>query len=88
MATINIAILDEVLGELERAESIFPSWPTDPIHAVAIIGEEFCELIQEALQCTYQGREMVRREAVQVAAMSLRFLKNFENMEIRPSPQK
>jgi hypothetical protein len=29
-----------VLAELDRATRKFPTWPTDPLHAVAVLGEE------------------------------------------------
>ena len=33
--------LNEVLAELNRATTKFPTWPTDPLHALAVLGEEF-----------------------------------------------
>lgn len=80
-------ILAPVLHELDRATTKFPAWPTDPLHAVAIIGEELGELTQAALQCCYEEDKAlpddVRREAVQVAAMALRFLAGLERYEYR-----
>lgn len=67
-----------VIAELQRATHKFPTWPTDPLHAVAIVGEEFGELNKAVLQCTYEpqksGLDEVREEATQTAAMALRFL--------------
>jgi NTP pyrophosphatase (non-canonical NTP hydrolase) len=75
--------------ELERAESKFPGFPTDPVHAAAILQEESGELIQAALQFTYEGGsfDAMKKEAVQVGAMALRFLVNIESMQVRPSEQ-
>jgi NTP pyrophosphatase (non-canonical NTP hydrolase) len=74
--------LDAVMNELAKAESKHPEWPTDPLHAIAIIGEEFGELTQAVLQVTYEpGKSLiadVRREAVQTAAMALRFLQSMD----------
>ena len=71
------AALTDVLEELERATRKFPTWPTDPLHAVAVLGEEFGELTKAALQLTYESHktsaEEVRTEAIQTAAMALRF---------------
>ena len=39
--------LHEILAELERATEKFPTWPTDPLHALAVLGEEFDELTKE-----------------------------------------
>ena len=74
--------LDAVMNELAKAEAKHPEWPTDPLHAIAIIGEEFGELTQAVLQVTYEpGKSLitdVRREAVQTAAMALRFLQSMD----------
>lgn len=72
-----------VLAELERATSKFPTWPTDPLHALAVLGEEFGELTQAVLQATYDGgpTRHVRTEAVQTAAMALRFLMSLDRYE-------
>lgn len=37
-------VIDSVLHELERAQGKFPTWPTDPIHALNVISEEYGEL--------------------------------------------
>jgi len=75
--------LDAVMGELAKAEAKHPEWPTDPLHAIAVIGEEFGELTQAVLQVTYEpGKSLitdVRREAVQTAAMALRFLESMDD---------
>ena len=71
-------VREAVEAELGRALSKFPNWPTDPLHAVAVLGEEFGELTQAVLQSVYEPEksspEEVRKEATQVAAMALRFL--------------
>ena len=38
------SILHEVMAEVARATQKFPTWPTDPLHALAVLGEEFGEL--------------------------------------------
>lgn len=40
----------DVLAELERATRKFPTWPTDPLHAVVVLGEEFGELTKAVLE--------------------------------------
>lgn len=73
-------IRHEVLAELERAIRKFPKWPSDPLHALAILGEEYGELTKAVLQVIYEPRKAtitdVREEAVQVAAMALRFIES------------
>lgn len=69
----------DVLVELERATAKFPEWPTDPFHALAILTEEVGELSQTLLKARYEGAASAdRSEAVQVAAMALRLLINWE----------
>jgi len=78
-----------VFDELRRAERKFPGFPTDPVHAAAVLAEEVGELQQACLQWTYEGGSLedVTKEAVQSAAMALRFLFNMESLRRRPSDQ-
>ena len=72
-------ITSSVIDELKRAQAKFPTWPKDPLHAVAVLGEEYGELIKAVLQSVYEPdryaatRDEIRSEAIQVAAMALRF---------------
>lgn len=76
-------ILDEVTEEMFRATYKFPTWPSDPLHAVAVVGEEFGELTQAALQWVYEPHksdiEDIRKEAIQSMAMHLRFLLSLDD---------
>ena len=80
-----------VQAELERARLKFPTWPTDPLHALAVLGEEFGELTKDMLQLIYEphktSRERVRTEAIQTAAMALRLVMSLERYEYTPSTQ-
>lgn len=71
-----------ILAEVERATKKFPTWPTDPLHAIAVLGEEFGELTKNVLQYTYEPHktnlEEIRTEAIQTAAMALRFAMSLE----------
>ena len=70
--------IDEVCTELDRATEKFPTWPSDPFHALAVLGEEYGELNQAVLQFTYEPGKAtmadIKAEAVQTAAMAARFL--------------
>ena len=70
-------VITEVMKELDRATKKFPTWPTDPLHALAVLGEEFGELTKAALQLTYEPEKTTHKElqseAIQTAAMALRF---------------
>lgn len=87
----NRQVIDPVLNELEKATTKFPIWPTDPLHALAVLGEEFGELTQAVLQCTYEPHKSngddVRTEATQTAAMALRFLASLGEYEYKPGEQ-
>lgn len=80
-----------VLSELEKARRKFPTWPTDPLHAIAVVGEEFGELIKAVLQVTYEPHKThwseVEEEAVQTAAMAMRFVESLARYELLPCPQ-
>ncbi|MCC6603065.1 MAG: hypothetical protein IT327_07640 [Anaerolineae bacterium] len=77
-------IIEEVMAELNRARAKFPTWPDDPIHAAAVVAEESGELAKAVLQACYEQEKNehyfqdqlteVRREAIQTAAMAIRFL--------------
>ena len=75
-------IIEEVIAELNRARTKFPTWPDDPIHAAGVLLEESGELMKAVLEACYQkepdGHYLqlieVRNEAIQTAAMALRFL--------------
>jgi hypothetical protein len=81
----------DVRHEVERAMRKFPTWPTDPLHALAVLGEEFGELTKDVLQLTYEphktSRENVRTEAIQTAAMALRFAASLDAYEYRRGEQ-
>ena len=79
MAFTETDAVELILAELKRAKEQHPIWPTDPIHAAAIINEEAGELIQAANDYTYDrenARSTMIEESVQVGAMAIRFLTN------------
>ena len=76
-------MIGAVWSELEKACAKFPTWPTDPLHALAVLGEEFGELTKDVLQMAYEpgktNAENVRKEAIQTAAMALRFVASLDD---------
>lgn len=84
-------IQHEVFDEIERAVAKFPTWPTDPLHALAVLGEEFGELTKATLQAVYEPHKSsmadVRAEAIQTAAMALRFLESLDRYELITADQ-
>lgn len=85
--------IEEVLSELEKATTKFPTWPTDPLHALAVLGEEYGELNKAMLQLTYEPHKEdasvchVRQEAIQTAAMALRLVMSLDRYEYAPGAQ-
>ena len=81
-------VLFEIETELGMAIKKFPNWPTDGLHAVAIIGEESGELTKSVLQLTYEPHKTsiseVEREAIQTAAMAVRFLMTLDDLSFSP----
>ena len=75
----------DIMAEVEKATTKFPTWPTDPLHALAVLGEEYGELTKEVVQSTYEphksDRAAVRREAIQTAAMAVRFVMSLDAYE-------
>lgn len=73
-------IIEEATNEVERAQKKFPHWPDDIIHASAIVNEESGELIRAALQQKYENGSITecKKEAIQTAAMAIRFLINIK----------
>ena len=85
-----VAFMDVQL-ELHRATTKFPTWPTDPLHALAVLGEEYGELNKAMLQHTYEPHKStlddVRAEAVQTAAMALRLIASLDRYRYAPCEQ-
>jgi NTP pyrophosphatase (non-canonical NTP hydrolase) len=81
----------QIYEELRKALAKFPTWPTDPLHALAVLGEEFGELTKAALQLVYEphksSAEEVRKEAMQTAAMAIRFVRSLDAYAYRPGEQ-
>jgi hypothetical protein len=84
-------IIAEILSELDRATTKFPMWPDDPLHAVAVINEEVGELNRALVQAMYEPGKLtpddVRKEAVQSAAMLLRFIASLDRYAYGPGQQ-
>lgn len=83
--------VEQITAELARATAKFPTWPTDPLHALAVLGEEYGELTKAMLQLTYEPHkttpEEVRTEAIQTAAMALRLAMSLDRYEYRRCEQ-
>lgn len=75
-------LVPELLAELDRAMTKFPTWPTDPLHALGVVNEEVGELSKAVLQAVYEPEKnplaAVKSEAVQAAAMCLRFMASLD----------
>ena len=83
MSNRETATIRDIADELCRAIKKWPGWPTDPIHAAAIVSEESGELVRAANRFTYEGADLseMKKEAVQVGAMAMRFLAGLEEYE-------
>lgn len=84
-------IIKEIICEVDRATSKYPTWPTDPLHALAVLGEEYGELNKALLQLTYEphktSKEEVRMESIQTAAMALRLAMSLDQYTYSPCDQ-
>ena len=80
------------LAEWEKAVAKFPQWPTDPHHALSVLGEEYGELTKAVLEFTYEPHKGVtmadiREEAVQTAAMALRWIASIDRYSFEAGEQ-
>ena len=76
-----IEALRAIGAEIDRARELHPEWPTDQIHAAAIVCEESGELMRAAINYEYgsdepcaKGYLEMRKEAIHTAATAIRFL--------------
>jgi len=77
-------VLKAVTDEVKRAEQLHPSWPANMFEAITIITEEVGELAQAALDMKFKKNSLahVQEEAVQTAAMAIRFLIHLEKYRL------
>ncbi len=84
-------IADVISAEVARAARKFPTWPSDPVHAVAVIAEEVGELQKAVLEAVYEpqkaSRANIKLEAIQAAAMCWRFIASLGLYTYAPSVQ-
>ena len=80
-----MTVLEDIAAEVVRATGKHPLWPTDPLHAVAVLNEEVGELTKAILETIYEPHKStkadVREEAIQTAAMAMRFLVSLDQYE-------
>lgn len=84
-----------IQAELVRAKQKFPQWPTDPVHAAAIVSEEAGELVRAVNEACYEPHktnparplDAAITEAIQLGAMVWRFLESAGHYQIAPGPQ-
>ena len=90
--TKDVDIVFEMIDhELENALQKFPSFPCDPLHAIAVVNEESGEATKDALQWCYEphknkGAETLKAELIQTAAMCVRMICGLESGDIKPQP--
>lgn len=71
-----LGYLSIIVSAMDYACEKHPAWPEDYIHQSAIVAEEAGEMVQKALQLTYERGRLfdIHNEAIQTAAVGLRFL--------------
>jgi len=76
-----------IIDELHRARGLYPEWPTDAVHAAAVMAEEAGETVKAALDFHYKGEQPLHKqhmkdEATQTGAMAIRVLLGVENYAV------
>lgn len=78
----NPEVVDDVLDEVMRAIRKFPTWPSDPLHAAAVVNEEVGEWNKACLQEVYETHKNnpgdTYKEALQACAMLMRWLASYD----------
>ncbi|MDD4818551.1 MAG: hypothetical protein PHI85_11355 [Victivallaceae bacterium] len=76
-------IIASVFAEIERAETLHPAWPRDPVKACSLLAEEAGEAVRAAntYDETRAGKKEIITEAIHTAATAIRLLKNIEESE-------
>jgi hypothetical protein len=80
-------IINRVVIELKKSEMLNPTFPSDPIHAAALVNEKAARLLDAAVKNTYVDQEPqdLLVAAIQAGAALLRFVENIHLYQIRPS---
>lgn len=80
---VEMEIMLDILHEIKWAEFIHPEWPTDPVHAGAILAEEAGEVVKAInnVVTKHKGDSDYKTEAIQCAAMCIRFIKNMDKYD-------
>lgn len=81
-------IWQEIELEVRKAKRAFPNWPDHPAAQAGIVVEEAGELMKASLEFKYEKgknglsvneqKESIRKEAIQTAAMAIRFLEHMK----------
>jgi len=90
---IELNVFEKVIEEVRKAEDKHPVWPRDPMRQAAVVAEEAGELLRAVLtqieECEkprMSVREFIslnhdiEKEALQTAAMAIRFLVEREKL--------
>jgi len=65
-----------IIDALDNAESKFPTWGTDPVHAGSVFAEEAGETVKAINEFYWSGgnQDEIEKEAAQAGAMAVRVL--------------
>jgi hypothetical protein len=73
--------IELMIAELSKAQKKHPEWPSDILHAIAILQEEIGELQRAAVNWNYENgnQEEIIKEALQCGAMLFRVLAHMDS---------
>lgn len=86
-----LVVSEEIKREMARSLRKFPTWPTDPLHALGVVSEEHGELVKEVMVGVYApaARRLgkITQEAIQLVVASTRFVMSLEHYSYTRSHQ-
>lgn len=72
--------MQDIMAELHRSKRLHPGWPTNPFAALCIIGGEYGEACQAAIETHFRDADPchVYEEVLQIAATSILFAIDYQ----------
>lgn len=83
MTTPREKAVGDVFAELQRAETIHPGWPANAFCGLTIIGEEYGEACQAAIESHFRDADpdLIYSEVLSIAATAMRWAMDYKSRQ-------